>query len=205
MKRILFLGGSLLSLLLLVTLLLSFYTPPNERPPVSQEGFIGEIKLFAGNFAPRNWAYCNGQMLPIAQNQALFSILGTQYGGDGRTTFALPSLKGPDHAKSYDNLPAKSKPGGGQVTFRVQNEGKMAVEAYWVDFDGNMKFYGSIEPGSSLKQVSGANQVWRFLQNGRTVFGMVLNEQEKQRYSIPSLGPEVRYIICLQGTYPSRS
>ncbi len=58
------------------------------------EPFIGEIRMFAGNFAPRGWAFCNGQLLPIAQNSALFSILGTTYGGDGRTTFALPDLRG---------------------------------------------------------------------------------------------------------------
>lgn len=58
------------------------------------EPFIGEIRVFAGNFAPRGWAQCNGQLLPIAQNTALFSLLGTYYGGDGRSTFALPDLVG---------------------------------------------------------------------------------------------------------------
>lgn len=58
------------------------------------EEYIGIVKLFAGNFAPRGWAFCNGQLLSIAQNTALFSILGTTYGGDGRTTFALPNLNG---------------------------------------------------------------------------------------------------------------
>ena len=56
------------------------------------EGVIGEIRLFAGNFAPRDWAICDGQALDISKNTALFSILGTQYGGDGRTTFQLPKL-----------------------------------------------------------------------------------------------------------------
>jgi microcystin-dependent protein len=56
--------------------------------------FIAEIKIFAGNFAPRGWALCNGQLLPIAQNTALFSLVGTTYGGDGRTTFGLPNLQG---------------------------------------------------------------------------------------------------------------
>ena len=56
--------------------------------------FIGEIRLFGFNFAPRDWAQCNGQLLSIAQNTALFSILGTTYGGDGRTTFGLPNLQG---------------------------------------------------------------------------------------------------------------
>jgi microcystin-dependent protein len=55
---------------------------------------IAEIRLFAGNFAPRGWALCHGQILSIAQNTALFSLLGTTYGGDGRTTFALPDLRG---------------------------------------------------------------------------------------------------------------
>jgi len=58
------------------------------------EPFLGEIKFFGFDFAPRGWAMCNGQLLPISQNQALFSILGTTYGGDGRTSFALPDLRG---------------------------------------------------------------------------------------------------------------
>jgi microcystin-dependent protein len=58
------------------------------------EPFYGEIVMFAGNFAPRGWAFCNGQLLSIAQNTALFSILGTTYGGNGVTTFALPDLRG---------------------------------------------------------------------------------------------------------------
>lgn len=56
--------------------------------------FIGQISMFAGTFAPRGWAFCNGQILPIAQNSALFAILGTTYGGNGQTTFALPNLQG---------------------------------------------------------------------------------------------------------------
>jgi microcystin-dependent protein len=55
--------------------------------------FVGEIRIFAGNFAPTGWAFCNGQVMPISQNTALFSLLGTQYGGDGRSTFALPDLQ----------------------------------------------------------------------------------------------------------------
>ena len=58
------------------------------------EPFLGQIVMFGGNFAPRGWALCDGQLLAINSNQALFSILGTIYGGDGRTTFALPDLRG---------------------------------------------------------------------------------------------------------------
>src|SRR5258708_29159053 len=56
--------------------------------------FLAEIKIISWNFAPKGWAFCNGQLLPINQNQALFSILGTTYGGDGRVNFALPNLQG---------------------------------------------------------------------------------------------------------------
>ena len=56
--------------------------------------FVGEVRWFAGNFAPRNWAFCDGQILDIASNTALFSLLGTTYGGDGRTTFGLPDMRG---------------------------------------------------------------------------------------------------------------
>ncbi|MEP4037043.1 tail fiber protein [Pseudophaeobacter sp.] len=58
------------------------------------EPFIAEIRIFAGNFAPRSWAFCDGQLLPVSQNTALFSLIGTTYGGDGRTTTALPNLQG---------------------------------------------------------------------------------------------------------------
>ena len=58
------------------------------------EPYLGEIRIFSFNFPPKGWAFCNGQLLPISQNTALFSILGTTYGGDGRSTFALPDLQG---------------------------------------------------------------------------------------------------------------
>lgn len=70
------------------------------------ERYIGEIRMFGGNFAPSGWALCNGQLIPIAQNTALFSILGTTYGGNGLTTFALPDLRQrmPLHAGSGPGL-----------------------------------------------------------------------------------------------------
>ncbi|MCK7594969.1 phage tail protein [Pseudomarimonas salicorniae] len=74
------------------------------------EPFVAEIRIFAGNFAPRGWAFCNGQLLPIAQNTALFSLVGTIYGGDGETTLALPNLQGraPMHAGNGPGLSARS-------------------------------------------------------------------------------------------------
>lgn len=66
------------------------------------EPFIGEVTIFGGNFAPRGWAFCDGQLLAISSNSALFSLIGTIYGGDGRTTFGLPDLRNrvPIHAGS---------------------------------------------------------------------------------------------------------
>lgn len=85
------------------------------------EAFIGEIRMFAGNFAPRNWALCDGQLLAVASNNALFSLLGTIYGGDGRTTFALPDLRGriPIHQGNGPGLSSRalgSKSGAENVT-----------------------------------------------------------------------------------------
>ena len=76
-------------ILLIAALFLSISYTSNAQEPM-----LAEVKLFAGNFAPRGWAFCHGQLLPITQHQALFSLLGTTYGGDGRTTFALPDLRG---------------------------------------------------------------------------------------------------------------
>jgi microcystin-dependent protein len=56
--------------------------------------YIGEIRMFGGNFAPAGWAFCSGQLMPISENDALFTLIGTTYGGDGQSTFALPDLEG---------------------------------------------------------------------------------------------------------------
>jgi microcystin-dependent protein len=81
----------------------------------AQDGYTGEVKLFAGNFAPRGWAFCDGQILPIDGNQALFSILGTTYGGDARTTFALPDMRG--------RVAVGPRTGPGLSTYREGNQG----------------------------------------------------------------------------------
>ncbi|MEM9305329.1 MAG: tail fiber protein [Pseudomonadota bacterium] len=88
------------------------------------EPFVGEIRMFAGNFAPRGWAFCDGQLLAVSQNDALFSLLGTIYGGDGRTTFGLPDVRGrlPIHAGSGPGLSPRrlgAKGGAENVTLTV--------------------------------------------------------------------------------------
>jgi len=85
-------------------------------PPVEADTpFIGEIQYFPYNFTPRGWAFCNGQLLSIAGNTALFSLIGTIYGGDGRTTFALPNMQG--------KMPLHPGTGSGLSTFRLGQTG----------------------------------------------------------------------------------
>jgi microcystin-dependent protein len=83
------------------------------------EGTMGEIRGFAGNFAPKAWAYCEGQLISISQNSALFSLLGTTYGGDGRTTFALPDLRG--------RVPIQQGTGPGLSTYRLGQRGGQEI------------------------------------------------------------------------------
>jgi microcystin-dependent protein len=88
------------------------------------EPFVGEIRMFASNFAPHGWAFCDGQLLAISQNDVLFSLLGTIYGGDGRTTFGLPDLRGriPIHAGNGPGLSSRqlgAKAGEETVTLTV--------------------------------------------------------------------------------------
>ncbi|MBZ9750245.1 tail fiber protein [Deinococcus sp. HMF7604] len=90
-----------------------------------QEPYIGTIQICSFPFAPKGWAFCQGQTLPIAQNQALFAVLGTSYGGDGRTTFALPDLRGrvPLHFGTQGNLTVTVGQTGGAPTHTLsQNE-----------------------------------------------------------------------------------
>ena len=80
--------------LLCLQVFLLFSLGTNTAVVYADEPFLGEVRWFAGNFAPRGWALCDGQILSINSNQALYSLLGTTYGGDGRTTFGLPDLRG---------------------------------------------------------------------------------------------------------------
>src|SRR4026209_1600791 len=69
-------------------------SPARPKEKKMSDPFVAEIRLFPFNFPPKGWAFCDGQLMPISQNTALFSLLGTTYGGDGKSTFALPNLQG---------------------------------------------------------------------------------------------------------------
>jgi microcystin-dependent protein len=81
--------------------------------------YIGEIRMFAGNFAPAGWAFCEGQIMPISENDTLFTLIGTTYGGDGQETFALPDLRG--------RIPIHQGTGGGATYVLAENSGVESV------------------------------------------------------------------------------
>ena len=98
------------------------------------EPFIAEVRIFATNFAPRGWAFCNGQLLSIAQNTALFSLVGTTYGGDGRTTFGLPNLKGrlPMHPGRGPGLTSRKLGQTGGVTTVTLTEAQLPNHSHTI-------------------------------------------------------------------------
>ncbi|MEI2385953.1 tail fiber protein [Breoghania sp. JC706] len=118
------------------------------------EPFVGEIRMFAGNFAPRGWAFCDGQLLAISQNDALFSLFGTIYGGDGRTTFGLPDLRGriplhQGHGPGLSERRLGSKGGGENETLTVNQMPSHTHTFYATTLPG--------EPDGSLVERSVAN------------------------------------------------
>lgn len=184
------------------------WTPPAQ----SQEGFIGEVIMFAGNFAPRSWALCDGQLLAISSNSALFSILGTTYGGDGRTTFALPDLRGrvPIHAGTGPGLPIYrlgQKGGNYQALLTVNNlpshthTATATVHAFGEqgdqqDPEGAVLAYDRRETQYSASAPD-------VTMNAESVTVTVANAGNGQAFNIMPPYLAVNYIICLQGIYPS--
>src|SRR5918993_83919 len=82
--------------------------------------FVGEIRMFAGNFAPNGWAFCDGQLLPISENDVLFTLIGTIYGGDGESTFALPHMRGRIPIHQGNGFILAETGGAEQITLTVQ-------------------------------------------------------------------------------------
>ncbi|TYA78564.1 phage tail protein [Seonamhaeicola marinus] len=167
----------------------------------SQEAFIGEVRLFAGNFAPRGWAFCDGQLLSISSNTALFSILGTMYGGDGRTTFALPDLRG-RVAVGVGQGPGLSRRMQGQK-FGSETNTLTSLNLPSHNHSVNVKGNSSSKnvPSSSIIPIQGSSS------GSYSKAGAVKSNNTGANQAVnnvqPSLG--IRYIICLQGIFPSRS
>lgn len=173
------------------------------------EPFIAEIRIFAGNFAPRSWAFCNGQLLPIAQNTALFSLIGTTYGGDGRSTTALPNLEGraPMHPGRGPGLTARrlgQKGGSEQVTLteaQLPNHNHTAM-ASTNPADTN------IPSDTATLGRSGFDRLYQTDTNSNQVdLAFEAMPEAGGGVSHNNLQPylTLNFIIALQGLYPSRS
>ena len=173
----------------------------------AQDSIIGEIRMFAGNFAPTGWAFCQGQLLPIAQNQALFSLLGTTYGGNGTTTFALPDLRGRvpvgfGQGPGLSNRVIGEQFGSELVTLNINQMPSHNHTVNAVTTEGNQNLPTNSLPANTKaldKEYSDANA------NTTMKATMVNPTGGNQPFGVsqPSLG--VNFIIALQGIYPSRN
>lgn len=169
------------------------------------EPFVGEIRMFAGNFAPRGWAFCDGQLLAVSQNDALFSLLGTIYGGDGRTTFGLPDLRGriPIHAGHGPGLSERrlgSKGGSEKVTLTVNQ-----LPSHGHPMQASQD--GATSPNPQGAVLSEALTTTPYIQDVQTVnmnADSITNVGGSRSHTnlMPFLC--VHFIIALFGIYPSR-
>lgn len=168
--------------------------------------FIGQLKIFAGNFAPAGWALCDGQLLSIAENDALFSLIGTTYGGDGQTTFALPDLRGrlPLHQGHGPGLSSRTlgETGGGEnVTLTLGQIPSHNHPANASTTGGNsltpVGNVWSLDPG-------GENAAYQRAANAQMAPTAIGNAGGSQPHSnlMPYLC--VNFIVALFGIFPSQ-
>lgn len=162
------------------------------------EPCLGQIKLFAFGFAPRGWAQCNGQILPINQNQALFSLLGTTYGGNGVTTFALPDLRGrvPIHV-SRDFVLGQA--GGEEAHTLTLNEIPAHTHQAW----GSNDMASSKNPATNVWAKTGVSS-YHTQADKQLNAGAVANVGQNQPHTNMQPYTVLNFCIALQGIYPSR-
>ena len=178
------------------------------------EPFIGQIIMFAGNFAPRGWALCDGQLLAISENSALFSILGTTYGGDGRTTFGLPDMRGrvPMHAGSGPGRTPRPLGSTGGAESNTLNVNQLPSHTHNAS--------ATVQPLASTKAGEGSSPAGGFpAVSSDDLYAETSNSKMGEspvnvtvsntgvNQAVNNIQPFqcVNYIIALTGTYPSRS
>lgn len=197
----------------------------------SPDPLLGSISMFGGNFAPRGWAFCDGQLLPISSNSALFSILGTTYGGDGRTTFALPDLRGrvPIHPGTGPGLSNRRLGERGGVESVTLSEAQLPAHSHTAsaDVDGSFSLPVSSDPGDATtpdgnvlaaqESVRGNVPIPPIYSTTATPDGsMAITGSPTGAVTVDDTGGSgahtnvqpylgVNYIIALQGLFPSRS
>ena len=170
------------------------------------EPFVGEIRIFAANFAPRGWAFCEGQLLAVSQNDALFSLLGTIYGGDGRTTFGLPDLRGrvPVHRGPGPGLSDRRLGSRGGVEHVTLLPGQMPAHSH--GFRASMNpVEATAGPNGSVVADTGSVKIYAASQTSVDLNpASITNTGQGQAHG--NLAPFlcVNFIIALFGIYPSR-
>lgn len=170
--------------------------------------YIGIIKMFGGNFAPRGWAFCNGQLLSIAQNSALFSILGTTYGGDGVTTFAVPNLQ--------SRVPIHPGHGAGLSTYILgEAGGTEGTTLNSTQVPPHQHTYTPLanegDPNSKVPLngyfAANTNNFYSSSQDGTKMGSQITDPNPGGGQPVPVIQPFlcVNFIICTEGLYPSRN
>lgn len=167
------------------------------------EPFIAEIRIFAGNFAPRGWAFCNGQLLPVSQNTALFSLIGTTYGGDGRTTTALPNLQGraPMHPGRGPGLTSRRLGQRGGTEMVSLSEAQMPNHTHSLMTsieDGDRRSPGNSSFGRGTALYGPPNNL------GAMDSNTLANSGGSQPHNNMQPFLAINFIIALTGLYPSR-
>jgi len=165
------------------------------------EPFIGQIQAFGFNFAPRGWAMCEGQLLPISQNTALFSLLGTTFGGDGRTTFALPDLRGRSivgmgNGPGLSNISWGERGGAENHTLTV---GQMPSHTHNIGVNSAAGEEAS-PVGAHIAGITDG-----FAENSNGNLAAPTNAGGSQSFGIRSPYLGINVCIALQGIFPSRS
>lgn len=167
------------------------------------EPFLGELKLASFNFPPKGWALCNGQLLPINQNQALFSLLGTSYGGDGMRTFSLPDLQGRAPLHRGNGVVLGQKAGAETVTL---NSSQLPTHTHTLTASADIA--NASVPGGALPAAKPRGGMNRYAPVGNdtvmgssslTSIGGSQPHQNMQPYTV------LMWIIALQGIFPSQN
>lgn len=172
------------------------------------DAYVGEIRIFAGNFAPKGWALCNGQLMAISANTALFSILGTRYGGDGKSTFALPDLRerAPMHQGQGPGLTPRELGAAGGASTVTLTTAQMPQHVHLANCQTTPVTdspSGAIWANTAGR---GAPTIYAPLANSTTTLnpqtlGVTGNSQPHNNMQ-PYLA--MNFIICLQGMFPPR-
>ena len=168
------------------------------------EPFLAEIRIVGFNFAPRGWAFCDGQILPINQNQSLYSLLGTTYGGDGRTTFALPDLRGraPIHVGSSNGT---NHPLGQNSGEEAHTLSAAEMPQHTHSIACSQMLGTADEPGGQFP-ARAADSIYGSLANPQAMgSGTITNTGGSQAHENMQPFLTLNFCIALQGLFPSRN